>query len=97
MTFLLVAMAPARDTTTRASSGGEAILQLGELAPQGGGHPVAEAVVEVFDVGELLAPPLDVDLQQLGHLLGRDVDAVGVDGGGRRQPSDRRVDGIAAA
>src|SRR5690242_4366700 len=100
--YALTAMtAPPRrlrpDTTPSARgglAGGEAVLEAGELGPEGLGHAVAEAVVEVLDVGDLLAPPLHVDLEQLRLLLGVEAKTLGVEGALGRQPADRGRHGL---
>ena len=52
------------------------------------------SAVEVLDGGQLLAPPLDVDPQQLGHVLGGDVEPARCRW---RRASGRRPMGVSTA
>src|SRR5918994_4845293 len=78
------------------SAGGQALLELGELLAQPGRHVVAERPVVLLELGQLLAPRVGVDLDQLGQRPGVDNESARIDGTVARDPPDRRVDGLAA-
>src|SRR2546423_2756082 len=77
--------------------GGEALLQRGQLVPEGSGEVIAELRKVGFDVGNLARPLVRIDSEQFGHVLGRHVEAFHGDAVWPRHVSDRRLDGVAAA
>src|ERR1035441_9504454 len=79
--------------------GVQALLERLQLVAQLGGELVAELGVVLLYLRQLQRPLLGIDLQELGHHLLADVEAIGVDAAraGRRDPPDRRLHGLGAA
>src|SRR5215212_2896341 len=100
LTDMTVLLDGCRDTSPGArgdSASSEAVVEGGQLGAKLLGDAVAEAVVEVLDVGDLLAPALHVDPEQLGHPGVVEAEAVGVEGVGGGQQADRGRHGVSVA